>query len=180
MNSFWTNGSVFLCPICPSPVSLSTIPTALDHLEKLHSVRIAASSTLAPFLELYIEARAIGFEEESGTNPASNSPSNLLSNGSNHTIWKDDDELRRKCKQMKLEQMVALQHTDRTSPASIKCLFCKQIHTSLPVLFTHMLEEHGLLIGQADNLVWVMEFIKLLDAKLQEGMCLYCEKVLPT
>ena len=43
-------------------------------------------------------------------------------------------------------------------------------------LFDHMNESHNFSVGLPDNIVFVEEFLDLLDKKLSENLCLFCEK----
>merc|ERR1712096_269849 len=57
------------------------------------------------------------------------------------------------------------------------CLFCRQIFTSSSQLFDHMAFDHNFSVGQPDNLVFVKEFLDSIESKLEQLLCLHCEKV---
>ena len=43
-------------------------------------------------------------------------------------------------------------------------------------LFHHMAEDHNFNVGQPDNIVFSNEFLDTLQSKLDNSICLYCEK----
>ena len=58
------------------------------------------------------------------------------------------------------------------------CLFCRKIFTgNRKLLFDHMNFDHNFSVGLPDNIVFVEEFLNLLDEKLAQNICLYCEKI---
>eukprot|EP00118_Oscarella_pearsei_P009651 m.56262 g.56262 ORF g.56262 m.56262 type:complete len:266 (+) comp34582_c0_seq1:443-1240(+) len=60
---------------------------------------------------------------------------------------------------------------------SRECLFCSEVGTSRDELFSHMLSSHGFNIGSPDNVVDVAGFLDVIKAKLDQNVCLYCEKI---
>uniref|UniRef100_A0A8V0XAA3 Zinc finger protein 277 n=1 Tax=Gallus gallus TaxID=9031 RepID=A0A8V0XAA3_CHICK len=58
------------------------------------------------------------------------------------------------------------------------CMFCDQEFTgNRSVLLNHMAREHAFNIGLPDNIVNCYEFLAVLQEKLDNLQCLYCEKV---
>nr|XP_021143944.1 zinc finger protein 277 isoform X2 [Columba livia] len=58
------------------------------------------------------------------------------------------------------------------------CMFCDQEFTgNRSVLLNHMAREHAFNIGLPDNIVKCNEFLAVLQEKLDNLQCLYCEKV---
>lgn len=57
------------------------------------------------------------------------------------------------------------------------CVFCKQQFTgNRSQLFTHIAEDHNFCVGQPDNIVFVDEFLNLLDDKINKKLeCPYCD-----
>ncbi|XP_037577358.1 zinc finger protein 277-like isoform X1 [Dermacentor silvarum] len=90
----------------------------------------------------------------------------------------EDDAIRRKLRKSKLDDVLASQELER-SDTSFKrtCLFCKQIFTeNRAALLNHMAHDHNFSVGRPDNLVYVEEFLDVLEDKLNKLLCLYCEK----
>ena len=98
-------------------------------------------------------------------------------------LCKVDDQLRRTLQKEKLEEILAVQdrerHTEAMKPR--KCLFCRDMSENRVDLFRHMYTVHNFNIGRPDNLVYVEEFLNLLQDKLYtQRQCLFCEKVFPS
>jgi len=90
----------------------------------------------------------------------------------------EDKELRRKLQMDRLEQVLAVQETERSDTTfSRGCLFCRQVFTHHKHLFDHMAFDHNFSVGQPDNLVYVRKFLDLIEEKLEALICLHCEKV---
>jgi C2H2 type zinc-finger (2 copies) len=164
-SSFWTN-KVLICPLCQEPDFFSTIALALDHLQFKHQIRIAQVSSLIPFLEFYIERKALDYNQE-------------------ETVWgsvqENDAEIRSECRQKKLTEILKIQESERKSLLKelCKCLFCKLMFNERLELFEHFRHEHGFIIGHPDNLVMVDDFLNMLDLKIQACCCIFCEKTFP-
>jgi len=78
----------------------------------------------------------------------------------------------------RLEFVLKVQEEERkNSLFSRGCLFCRQIFTSSSQLFDHMAFDHNFSVGQPDNLVFVKEFLDSIESKLEQLLCLHCEKV---
>lgn len=93
-------------------------------------------------------------------------------------IVPEDRELRRKLQMDRLDQVLLVQEAERNSLTFHRgCLFCRQTFTQHAELFDHMAFDHNFSVGQPDNLVFVERFLDLLQAKLDELVCLFCEKV---
>ncbi|RIA99062.1 hypothetical protein C1645_685074 [Glomus cerebriforme] len=94
----------------------------------------------------------------------------------------DDKILREKLQHDKLNEVLQIQAYERNYDAKLerKCLFCKNISENRTLLFRHMFTEHNFNIGLPDNLVNVNDFLKILEDKLNNLQCLYCEKCFTT
>ena len=65
----------------------------------------------------------------------------------------------------------------RESTASRLCLFCSHSFTgNRSLVIRHLLDVHGFNLGKPDNLVFVDQFLALLRKKLDDCVCLYCER----
>ena len=90
----------------------------------------------------------------------------------------EDKELRKQLQMDRLEFVLEVQEEERRNEQfSRGCLFCRQDFTNAPDLLSHMAFDHNFNIGQADNLVFIPEFLDKIDAQLEELVCLYCEKL---
>ncbi|KAI9230163.1 MAG: hypothetical protein DHS80DRAFT_8186, partial [Piptocephalis tieghemiana] len=93
-----------------------------------------------------------------------------------------DQDLRSRLQREALERILAVQEKERQAGADMetKCLFCKYLSHSRPSLFRHMFSVHNFNIGLPDNLVNVPDYLAVLQAKLDNLQCLYCEKTFTT
>ncbi|XP_075553413.1 zinc finger protein 277 isoform X3 [Dermacentor variabilis] len=90
----------------------------------------------------------------------------------------EDDDIRRKLRKSKLNDVLASQELERSDTSFRRtCLFCKQIFTeNRAALLNHMARDHNFSVGRPDNLVYVEDFLDVLEDKLNKLQCLYCEK----
>ncbi|XP_050025767.1 zinc finger protein 277 isoform X2 [Dermacentor andersoni] len=90
----------------------------------------------------------------------------------------EDDDIRRKLRKSKLDDVLASQELERSDTSFRRtCLFCKQIFTeNRAALLNHMARDHNFSVGRPDNLVYVEDFLDVLEDKLNKLQCLYCEK----
>ena len=90
----------------------------------------------------------------------------------------EDKNLRGKLKDERLTLVLKQQQKERYDESfSHSCLFCRKVFTgNRKMLFEHMNFDHNFSVGLPDNVVFVEEFLKVLDGKLSLNLCLYCEK----
>ncbi|KAF4800263.1 zinc finger protein [Turdus rufiventris] len=94
-------------------------------------------------------------------------------------VLPEDRLLREQLQQKRLREILEQQQQERydTSFHSM-CMFCDQEFTgNRSVLLNHMAREHAFNIGLPDNIVNCYEFLAVLQGKLDNLQCLYCEKV---
>ncbi|XP_031471511.1 zinc finger protein 277 [Phasianus colchicus] len=94
-------------------------------------------------------------------------------------VLPEDRLLREQLQQKRLREILEQQQRERydTSFHSM-CMFCDQEFTgNRSVLLNHMAREHAFNIGLPDNIVNCYEFLAVLQEKLDNLQCLYCEKV---
>ncbi|KAM6384707.1 zinc finger protein 277 isoform 1-T1 [Alca torda] len=94
-------------------------------------------------------------------------------------VLPEDRLLREQLQQKRLREILEQQQRERydTSFRSM-CMFCDQEFTgNRSVLLNHMAREHAFNIGLPDNIVNCYEFLAVLQEKLDNLQCLYCEKV---
>ena len=90
----------------------------------------------------------------------------------------EDKELRKQLQMDRLEFVLQVQEEERRNENFKRgCLFCRQEFTSAAELLSHMAFDHNFNIGQADNIVFIEEFLDKIDQKLEQLVCLYCEKL---
>lgn len=90
----------------------------------------------------------------------------------------EDEKLRKELNTEKLCKILDEQQSERADMKfSRSCLFCKvMFHGNRAELFKHMAVEHTFNVGNADNIVHAGEFIDQLRSKLDNFVCLFCEK----
>jgi len=92
-------------------------------------------------------------------------------------ILLEDKELRIHLQKERLEQVLAVQERERNDATFHRgCLFCRQNFTKHADLFNHMAFDHNFSVGQPDNLVFITQFLELVEKKLESLLCLFCEK----
>lgn len=106
--------------------------------------------------------------------PASNEKYFLLSE-----IEPCDYELRQRLKREMMELVLARHQFERTDRNFNKgCLYCRDFRADTRAEFIeHLYTKHFLLLGKAENLVFVDELIDTVQDKINRLICLYCEKV---
>jgi len=89
-----------------------------------------------------------------------------------------DHALRHKLQRKRLEYALQRQEAERNDVTfSRLCLFCNAyFEGNRAGLFHHMAEDHNFNVGQPDNIVFSNEFLDTLQSKLDNSLCLYCEK----
>lgn len=92
----------------------------------------------------------------------------------------EDKELRIHLQLRKLDQVLGVQESERRDPSfSRTCLFCRGTFDGSGAyldLFNHMAFDHNFSVGQPNNLVYINELLDLLEGKLENLACIYCEK----
>ncbi|KAH9505106.1 hypothetical protein Btru_059561 [Bulinus truncatus] len=90
----------------------------------------------------------------------------------------EDKMLRENLQRKKLEAVLVQQQKEREETKFCRqCLFCKQTYCgNRAVLFDHLLRDHTFHMGQPDNLVFTDELFDLIQNKLDNQLCLFCEK----
>ncbi|CAG8630962.1 4610_t:CDS:2 [Rhizophagus irregularis] len=117
-----------------------------DHLKELHNLRFVNLHHVYLIIEKYLD------------------------------IWSkkiNDDNV---IQQLKIEIDNEAHERNNDAKLERKCLFCKNISDNRTILFRHMFMEHNFNIGLPDNLVNVNDFLAILEDKLNNLQCLYCEK----
>ncbi|XP_068132607.1 zinc finger protein 277 isoform X2 [Hyperolius riggenbachi] len=93
-------------------------------------------------------------------------------------VLPEDRVLREELQQERLRTVLEQQQHERSDSSFQRlCMFCnEEFKGNRSILFNHMNEEHSFNVGLADNLVYCNEFLDLLQRKLDNLQCLYCEK----
>ncbi|XP_055597442.1 zinc finger protein 277 [Uranotaenia lowii] len=106
--------------------------------------------------------------------PASNEKYFLLSD-----IEPTDYELRLRLKREMMELVLTRHQFERTDRNFNRgCLYCRDFRSESRVEFIeHLYKKHFLLLGKAENLVFVDELIDTVQQKMDQLVCLYCEKI---
>lgn len=90
----------------------------------------------------------------------------------------EDYELRKKLHIKQLEAVLT-QHQFERSDQSFErgCLYCRDIITPNRHAFVqHLFGKHFLHLGKSENLVFIDELIDHMQSKLEQHICLFCEK----
>lgn len=93
-------------------------------------------------------------------------------------VLPQDNELRQKLQQKRLEHALAQHQFERTDTTFTRnCLFCRDIiETTRGDLLEHLFSKHFLQLGKPENLVFIDELIDMVQSKLNNLICLFCEK----
>lgn len=90
----------------------------------------------------------------------------------------EDRELRMQLQMKRLENVLEVQENERKlTNFNRSCLFCRSEFSKVKNLFDHMAFDHNFSVGQSDNLVFVNELLDVLEKKLEDMTCIFCEKV---
>uniref|UniRef100_A0A8D8K0H1 Zinc finger protein 277 n=1 Tax=Culex pipiens TaxID=7175 RepID=A0A8D8K0H1_CULPI len=90
-----------------------------------------------------------------------------------------DYELRLRLKREMMELVLARHQFERTDRGFGRgCLYCRDLVAATRSEFIeHLYTKHFLLLGKAENLVFVDELVDVVQDKMDRLICLYCEKV---
>ncbi|XP_058118653.1 zinc finger protein 277 [Anopheles ziemanni] len=90
-----------------------------------------------------------------------------------------DYELRQRLKREKLDLVLTRHQFERTDRNYRRdCLYCRDFRSETrPEFISHLYAKHFLLLGKSEHLVFVDELIEIVQDKLNQLICLYCEKV---
>lgn len=93
-------------------------------------------------------------------------------------VLPQDNELRRNLHTKRLEHALAQHQFERTDEHFERnCLFCRDIIKSTRAEFLeHLFSKHFLQLGKPENLVFIEELIDTVQEKLNDLICLFCEK----
>lgn len=83
--------------------------------------------------------------------------------------------------ELQLEHVLKVQEYERTDVSYMKpCLFCRlNFEGKRPDYLKHLSEQHNLQLGNPQNLVFITELVDVIENKLNNLICIYCEKVFP-
>ena len=92
-------------------------------------------------------------------------------------VLPEDKKIRSKLSMDRLKQVLKDQQKERTETAfSRQCLFCKTVITgNRKDILEHLKTKHNFSVGHPDNLVYVSQFLDVIDSKLSGLKCLYCD-----
>ncbi|XP_059142564.1 zinc finger protein 277-like [Physella acuta] len=173
------------CPLCDRSYPAFNKEDILAHLVLMHKFVIADVNYIAN-LPAYLKYWKKRMEEK----PITEFCSKIVTNtGVKDEAPKEefyllcdalpeDKDIREHLQRKKLESVLAQQQREREETKFCRqCLFCKQTYCgNRAVLFDHLLRDHTFHMGQPDNLVFTDELFDLIQAKLDNQLCLFCEK----
>ncbi|KAM4619198.1 zinc finger protein 277 [Polymixia lowei] len=177
-------GEVVVCVLCSESVPLSDQDRLLKHLLLEHKLVIADVKLIADFPKymLYWKGR---FLEQPVTDFCSVIKTNSEGPAEKQEhyfllcdVLPEDRVLREQLQQKRLEEILEQQQRERDDNSFHGvCMFCSQEFTgNRSSLLNHMAREHSFSVGLPDNIVYCTEFLDLLQSKLDNLQCLYCEK----
>lgn len=93
-------------------------------------------------------------------------------------VHEEDKKVRERLQNELLESALAQQKIEREdSSYSRGCLFCRQvIEPTRSEYIKHLSTHHNLQLGKPDNLVYIDKLIEMIEAKMENLQCIYCEK----
>ncbi|XP_073974270.1 zinc finger protein 277 [Rhodnius prolixus] len=89
-----------------------------------------------------------------------------------------DRELREKLQKERLESVLERQRTEREDTTfTHECLYCRQsLGPTRSDFLNHLSSQHNLQLGKPSNLVFVDKLIAIIEQKMNNLQCIYCEK----
>ena len=98
--------------------------------------------------------------------------------GGNEMNFPEDFKLRQEIKASDLKSLLKQLEFERNDTNFKRnCIFCRKVFEgNRNILFRHLVNDHNFNVGNPDNIVNCMQFLDLLEQKLNRLECLYCEK----
>uniref|UniRef100_A0A8C4R1P3 Zinc finger protein 277 n=1 Tax=Eptatretus burgeri TaxID=7764 RepID=A0A8C4R1P3_EPTBU len=162
------------CLLCSEQVAPQDMQGLLHHMVLTHSLLIADVGLVADFprwtdepLHDFKILAVMAYTEEQ------------------ERLWllcntlPEDRQLRERLQQQRLEEVLQQQQWERQDITfSRECFFCTEHFTgNRSLLLNHMAQEHAFSVGLPDNIVSCTQLLDLLQSKLDNFQCLYCEKM---
>ncbi|KAJ2162088.1 hypothetical protein GGF46_000963 [Coemansia sp. RSA 552] len=153
------------CPFCGTGVQLAGVAAAAEHLRAQHDLELEGLEPMTLVLQRYLDAWAERLGRPGACVDA-----------------EGEREVRSAVQEASLCAVLAAQEQERAGAARVarKCLFCRRMCADRRDLFRHAYREHSFNIGLPDNLVDVDEFLGILEHKLAQQQCVYCERTFPS
>ncbi|XP_055384626.1 zinc finger protein 277 [Condylostylus longicornis] len=158
----------------------------LAHLFLIHRLVIADIEDIADLKEYLIfwskELKEHGLEHFCTTMLLDQLPDGAPSKDEKYYLLSDilpkDLEIRKKLHISRLEKVLAQHQFERTDRTFCKeCIHCRDIIKGTRSDFLeHLYNKHFVQLGKAENLVFIDELIDIVQSKLENLICLYCEK----
>ncbi|XP_062418819.1 zinc finger protein 277 [Pungitius pungitius] len=175
---------LLLCLFCPESVPLQQKDVLLKHLLLEHKLVIADVKLVAD-LPKYTSYWRRRLQEQPLTDFCS-----VIKTNSQGPVEKQEDYfllcdvlpedrvLREKLQQTRLVEVLEQQQREREDRSFHRlCMFCsEEFSGNRSSLLNHMAREHSFGIGLPDNIVYCDQFLEVLQCKLDNLQCLYCEK----
>ncbi|XP_030622368.1 zinc finger protein 277 [Chanos chanos] len=177
-------GFLVPCLLCPDTTSLTDRDQLLRHLLLQHKLVIADVKLVADFPRYMMYWKRRFIEQ-----PITDFCSVIKTNSEGPVEEQDhffllcdalpeDRVLREQLQQKRLEEVLEQQQKERDDCSfQHTCMFChEQYRGNRSSLLNHMAKEHSFSVGHPDNIVFCSEFLDILERKLDQMQCLYCEK----
>ncbi|XP_027896513.1 zinc finger protein 277 isoform X2 [Xiphophorus couchianus] len=181
----YPSDELLVCLFCSESVPLLQKDTLLRHLLLEHKLVIADIKLIAnlPRYLVYWKGRFLeqpvpdfcSVIKTNSTGPVEKQEDYFLL----CDVLSEDRILRERLQQKRLEEVLEQQQKERDDCYFHRlCLFCSEEFTgNRACLLNHMAREHSFSIGLPDNIVYCNEFLDMLQYKLDNLQCLYCEKI---
>lgn len=176
-----------VCLLCPEEFASDQVNSLLKHLLTKHNFVIADVPLIAD-LDKYIRYWKSKFKEKPLTAYCTTMRADVSEKGSEYKVEErefsllsdivpEDRQLRQQLQIDRLEQVLKIHELENKNKNFCRgCLFCKMTFTEHASLFDHMAFGHNFSVGQPANLVFVNKFLNILEEKLENLICLFCEK----
>ncbi|XP_054632693.1 zinc finger protein 277 [Dunckerocampus dactyliophorus] len=180
----WPSGETLVCLFCSKLLPVTKKDALLKHLLLEHKLVIADVKLIAD-LPKYLAHWKGRFLEQPITDFCSVIKTNSTGPVEQQEhyfllcdVLPEDRTLREKLQQKRLEEVLEQQQKEREDCSFHRiCMFCNDEFTgNRSSLLNHMAREHSFSIGLPDNIVYCEELLDMLQSKVDNLQCLYCEK----
>ncbi|CAG2116105.1 unnamed protein product [Medioppia subpectinata] len=185
------------CLICPKLVAIGPTDESLSyslqtHLLTDHKFMIADIDTIADLAKYCDHWRpkfaptvdghdwtrfCVAINTNSGPKDVAERETYYMIGGSAQE-FPEDTRVREGLRQSMLDLILLQSQSERNDTEfSRQCIFCRKVFTENRAnLFAHLAADHGLNVGNPDNIVHCRELLDVIDRRVTALQCLYCER----
>ncbi|XP_044743049.1 zinc finger protein 277 isoform X2 [Chrysoperla carnea] len=175
------------CILCPEEFNLRNNDTFLKHLFEIHRLVIADVHLIADFVGYirYWRHRFVDhkLEDFCTTMLLDKKPDGTYSKDEKYYLLSDviseDKTLRFELQQNRLEKVLEQHRKERAdNDFQRECWFCHIKYVgSRSGFISHLSESHNMQLGQPEKLVFTTDLLNVIEGKLNNFQCIYCEKI---